>query len=202
MKGIGLSLSDRICKTVGGLARKKLGRTAFVTRQRPCAAPDAHRRDEENYKSGQPMNRRMRRKLAHLYEKRLNKGEPLELELVVLFGTIALILLVPWLIHDFRFIFIIPVCLLVVPGLGGVFFQAVRELLESTDNAQREGKARADMMSDKKTLKIRTFILSNKPDNFAGNMPRQRSKGNLKPRRNVVTFLRKIPFFKDWGGFL
>lgn len=202
MKGIGLSLSDRISKSVGGLRRKELGRAAFVT-LRPCAEPDVHGRDKDNHKSVQAMNGRMRRKLAHLYEKRLNQGEPLELELVVLFGTIALILLVPWLVHDFRFIFIIPVCLLVVPGLGGVFFQAVRELFQSTDNAQRKRKSRPDTITDKNSsITDRDVTLCSKPSSLASKMQRQRGKRNLKPRRKVAAFLRTIPFFKDWGGFL
>ena len=56
--------------------------------------------------------------------------EPLEAELVVLFGVTSIMIVIPWAVKDPKFLFLLPVVILVVPGLAGVFVQAVREMLQ------------------------------------------------------------------------
>ncbi|WPT18019.1 hypothetical protein PSENEW3_00006021 [Picochlorum sp. SENEW3] len=75
------------------------------------------------------LDERIRRKRADLYQ-RSRKKEPLEAELVVLFGSVAVILIIPWVIHDYRFIFILPAIVFAVPGLRGVVFQAAVEIYD------------------------------------------------------------------------
>lgn len=75
------------------------------------------------------VDERIRRKRADLFQ-RSRKKEPLEAELVVLFGSVAVILIIPWVVHDYRFIFILPAIVFAVPGLRGVVFQAAVEIYD------------------------------------------------------------------------
>lgn len=98
------------------------------------------------------VDERIRRKRADLYQ-RSRKKEPLEAELVVLFGSVAIILIIPWVVHDYRFIFILPAIVFAVPGLRGVVFQAAVEIFEYF--ATQRGARRTQCVPNKEsTLKF------------------------------------------------
>jgi hypothetical protein len=119
----------------------------------------------------------VRLRIASLSGKLPRKNEPLDLELIVLFGSISIILLVPWLIHDIRFLCVIPVCLLVVPGLFAVFLHACRDI---TRIFYEKKKSKKPVSREKsKALNGRALLL------VLGN------------------FLKScVPFLRYWGGFL
>lgn len=120
----------------------------------------------------------VRTRIGSLSGKLPRKNEPLDLELIVLFGSISIILLVPWLVHDFRFICVIPVCLLVVPGLFAVFLHACRDIMRIFHERKQSKKAILRENSNAKNRKV--LLLPN--------------LGNL-----LKTY---VPFLRYWGGFL
>lgn len=123
----------------------------------------------------QKRGRKVKLRIASLSGKLPRKNEPLDLELIVLFGSVTIILLVPWLIHDYRFICLIPACLLVVPGLFAVFLHACKDVI-------RIFSARGTSASKETSKKERERLAF------------QKSLGG---------FLKKcLPFLQYWGGFL
>lgn len=135
---------------------------------------DATRGDSESEQ--QKRGRKVKLRIASLSGKLPRKNEPLDLELIVLFGSVSIILLVPWLIHDFRFICLIPACLLVVPGLFAVFLHACRDVI-------RIFSARGTSASQKTSKKDRERLGFGK--------------------KILGGFLKKcLPFLQYWGGFL
>ena len=135
---------------------------------------DATRGDSESEQ--QKRARKVKLRIASLSGKLPRKNEPLDLELIVLFGSVSIILLVPWLIHDYRFICLIPACLLVVPGLFAVFLHACRDVIRIFS---ARGTSAAKTASKKERERL---ALS------------QKSLGG---------FLKKcLPFLQYWGGFL
>lgn len=122
-------------------------------------------------------DRRARKRIAELSGKLPRTNEPLDLELIVLFGSVSIILLVPWLLHDFRFIFIIPLCLLVVPGLFAVFVHACQDIV-------RMCRSRTGPTASQKSTK---HIQMNRKRVFL---------------TSFKEFCKKIPILGYWGGFL
>lgn len=156
--------------------------------------------------------------------------EPLEAELVVLFGTTSLIILVPWVVKDPRFLVLLPMAVFLVPGLLDTCKAAFAEIVHSVNESKNGGK----LIRRKKTS------LESKSRNTVGIIDRypkglsQRSLRSLTGTRQRAeypvsdmertSFLEKafdpresrrgedngvkreyiklIPFLKHWGGFL
>lgn len=83
-----------------------------------------------------------RQRIAQLTGKRRRGREPLDLELIVLFLSIAVILLIPWLLHDARFVLLVPMTFLVVPGLFGVLLKATSEFITIVATSRRKERER------------------------------------------------------------
>jgi len=62
----------------------------------------------------------------------------LDLELIVLFLSVSLILVIPWILHDVRFVMLVPLAFLVVPGLFGVLLKATSEFIAILAEARRK----------------------------------------------------------------
>ena len=62
----------------------------------------------------------------------------MDLELIVLFLSVSLILVIPWILHDVRFVMLVPLAFLVVPGLFGVLLKATSEFIAILAEARRK----------------------------------------------------------------
>lgn len=113
------------------------------------------------------------------------KREPLDLELIVLFGSVSIILLVPWLLHDLRFICIIPTCLLVVPGLFGIFIEACRDIVDILHSRATSASSKSKNQND----------ADRDMASFLGRKRKTLSQ-------SIYHFLTKLPWLRYWGGFL
>ncbi len=97
--------------------------------------PKTHRSTSGAYK--------YRQRIARLSGKRRSgRGEPLDLELIVLFLSVSLILVIPWILHDVRFVMLVPLAFLVVPGLFGVLLKATSEFIAILAEARRKERRR------------------------------------------------------------
>lgn len=159
------------------------------------------------------VDERIRRKRAELYQ-RSRKREPLEAELVVLFGSVAIILIIPWVIHDYRFIFILPAIVFVVPGLRGVVFQAAVEIFEYVGGPPREHRAPKEntvVYGDKRHPNARIRGVAGRTrrtyDPPEHQSSRREQRKTRKPSRQgdddaLIRVVKKLPLLRDWGGFL
>ena len=66
----------------------------------------------------------------------------MDLELIVLFLSVSLILVIPWILHDVRFVMLVPLAFLVVPGLFGVLLKATSEFIAILAEARRKEETR------------------------------------------------------------
>jgi hypothetical protein len=100
---------------------------------------------------------RYRQRIAKLSGKQRNSGEPVDLELIVLFMSVGAIILIPWLFHDVRFILLVPITFLVVPGLFGVLLKAMGEFFSIVAESRREEKEERDRALHQKRVHKRQF---------------------------------------------
>lgn len=197
----------------------KTGQTYFHRRTSPQGG--MHRSSRRSrYSAGE--NRNVSRRLE----------EPLEAELVVLFGTTSLIILVPWVVKDPRFLVLLPIAVFLVPGLLDTCKAAFAEIMHNvTDNESRNGG---------KLIRRKKTSLESKAHNTVAIIDRypkslsqrtQRSLTDTRQRaqypvsdmkRSLVLektfnpreskrggdngvkreYIKLVPFLKHWGGFL
>lgn len=170
--------------------------------------------------------------------------EPLEAELVVLFGTTSLIILVPWIVKDPRFLIILPMAVFLIPGLLGTCKEAFIEIVHSfgehrngerfvrNQKAGLESKSRdnsliidryrhprrkdsldrwqtAKSLSQKSSRNVigarqRTQFPVSDMQKFTVVKENSESRESKKVECNIDKrdYIKQIPFFKHWGGFL
>jgi hypothetical protein len=58
--------------------------------------------------------------------------------------SVGAIILIPWLLHDVRFILLVPITFLVVPGLFGVLLKAMGEFFSIVAESRRKDKEERD----------------------------------------------------------
>ena len=107
----------------------------------------------------------------------------MDLELIVLFLSVSLILVIPWILHDVRFVMLVPLAFLVVPGLFGVLLKATSEFIAILAEARRKERRRRE--AEARGVDVRR----------GGRGGRVRLS-----RVNVVGFLKGFVAF--WRGFL
>jgi len=136
-----LAVATRIGAPVAGKRRMHPGGLAIRVRAADRSGtpreeePKTHRSTSGAYK--------YRQRIARLSGKRRSgRGEPLDLELIVLFLSVSLILVIPWILHDVRFVMLVPLAFLVVPGLFGVLLKATSEFIAILAEARRKERQR------------------------------------------------------------
>ena len=168
----------------------------------PPSSSSPGRRRRENatnvrYRRGGDTEYTYRQRIAKLSGKRRNGREPLELELIVLFLSIAIILLIPWLLHDARFILLVPMTFLVVPGLCGVLLKATSELFGIVVAWRRKEKKR------RQEERARTLRMRREGRAYRYDRGRREPVRRLTMEGVVKTGVRLVgEFAAFWRGFL
>ncbi len=71
--------------------------------------------------------------------------------------SVGAIILVPWLFHDVRFILLVPMTFLVVPGLFGVLLKATGELVSILAESRRKEKEALRRREKERAVEKRRF---------------------------------------------
>eukprot|EP00890_Picochlorum_soloecismus_P004470 jgi/Picsp_1/5023/NSC_02386-R1_---NA--- len=168
--------------------------------------------------------------------------EPLEAELVVLFGTTSLIILVPWIVKDPRFLVLLPLAVFLVPGLLSTCKEAFIEIIHGvSENRNGERFSRDERASLESKSRNSSTIMHRYPrsQDSLGRWQTTKSLSQKSFRKLTGTrqrsqflicdmdkdaalkedfdareskkgeshvdkrdYVKRIPFFKHWGGFL